>query len=90
MGTCFFFVDLFMPTPRPVRGMVDVVSTLPVFLSSPLTGCLEAPLFEGLDLRCCWLATGHWVWGFLERFNGYLLLLLRLVYANAARCARHG
>ena len=25
MGTCFFFVDLFMPTPRGVRGIVDVV-----------------------------------------------------------------
>jgi len=32
MGTCFFVVDLFMPTPRPVRGIVDVVSTFPVFL----------------------------------------------------------
>ena len=30
MGTCFFFFDLFMPTPRGVRGMVDAVSTLPV------------------------------------------------------------
>ena len=30
MGTCFLFFDLFMPTPRGVRGMVDVVSTLPV------------------------------------------------------------
>ena len=32
MGTCFFFFDLFMPTPRPVRGIVHVVSTLPNFL----------------------------------------------------------
>ena len=32
MGTCFFFFDLFMPTPRPVQGMVDVVSRFPVFL----------------------------------------------------------
>ena len=35
MDTCFLFFDLFMPTPRGVRGMVDVVSTrcrLPVFL----------------------------------------------------------
>merc|ERR1712086_1144211 len=28
-------------------------------------------------------------WGFLEGFNGYLLLLLRLVHTNAAPCARH-
>ena len=27
MGTSSFFFDLFMPTPRPVRGIVDVVST---------------------------------------------------------------
>ena len=32
MGTCFFFFDLFMPTPRGVRGIVDVVSRFPVFL----------------------------------------------------------
>ena len=35
MGTCFFFFDLFMPTPRVVRGMVDVVSTFPVTLCQP-------------------------------------------------------
>ena len=32
MGTYFFFFDLFMPTPRGVRGIVDVVSTFQVFL----------------------------------------------------------
>ena len=39
-GTCFFFFDLFMPTPRPVRGMVDVVSTFPVFLRTSGEGGL--------------------------------------------------
>ena len=32
MGTCIFFFDLFMPTPRGVRGIVDVVGTFPNFL----------------------------------------------------------
>ena len=41
MGTCFFFVDLFMPTPRGVRGIVDVVSTFPVFLRTSGEGGLS-------------------------------------------------
>ena len=43
MGTCFLFFDLFMPTatPRGVRGMVDVVSTLPVFLRTRGEGGLS-------------------------------------------------
>ena len=41
MGTCFFFFDLFMPTPRGVRGMLDVVSTLPVFLRTRGEGGLS-------------------------------------------------
>ena len=31
-ASTFFFFALFMPTPGPMRGMVDAVSMLPVFL----------------------------------------------------------
>ena len=40
-GYCFFFFDLFMPTPRGVRGMVDAVSTFPVSLRTRGEGGLS-------------------------------------------------
>ena len=50
MGTCVFFFDVFMPTPRPVRGMVDVVSTLPVFLRT--RGDVQSRSGSSLRSRC--------------------------------------
>ena len=52
----------------------------------------QDPRFKSLDLRCCWLARRHSRFGLGfpgQGSNGYLLLLLRLVHANAAGCARH-